>query len=245
MNKLTREDIDVLISLIKKYGKDVILSFIKSKPQMKKYLPYIAAAGITLGGAGLYNHIRNGIDNEGDNIENVSSNNPYGMSDNDYELFQRKVEALKNEMNRVLAYKNKSTDDILFNIENVVYLCYKYNFDLTLLVAMMQGETHFGTSNRSIRTGSVISIGQYDNKTVVTYNNQDECFEPYIKIVQRDYLDNGNKSVDDILADGKFVNHMGKRYASDPQYEKKIRRIRNGLIRNVPVLAEPYEKQNS
>ena len=231
MNKLTREDIDVLISLIKKYGKDVILSFIKSKPQMKKYLPYI--------------HIRNGIDNEGDNIENVSSNNPYGMSDNDYELFQRKVEALKNEMNRVLAYKNKSTDDILFNIENVVYLCYKYNFDLTLLVAMMQGETHFGTSNRSIRTGSVISIGQYDNKTVVTYNNQDECFEPYIKIVQRDYLDNGNKSVDDILADGKFVNHMGKRYASDPQYEKKIRRIRNSLIRNVPVLAEPYEKQNS
>ena len=63
--------------------------------------------------------------------------------------------------------------------------------------------------------------------------------------MQRDYLDNGNKSVGSILADGKFVNHMGKRYASDPQYEKKIRRIRNGLIRNVPVLAEPYEKQNS
>ena len=245
MDKITKEDIDVLISLIKKYGKDVILSFMKSKPQMKKYLPYIAAAGIALGGAGLHNHTRNNIDNGGDSIEIVKPSNPYGMSDNDYELFQRKVEALKNEMNRVLAYKNKSTNDILFNIENVVYLCYKYDFDLTLLVSMMQGESHFGTSNRSIKTGSVFSIGQYDNKTVVTYKNQDECFEPYIKIMQRDYLDNGNKSVGSILADGKFVNHMGKRYASDPQYEKKIRRIRNGLIKNVPVLAEPYEKQNS
>ena len=218
MDKITKEDIDVLISLIKKYGKDVILSFMESKPQMKKYLPYIAAAGIVLGGSGIYNHTRHNIDNEDDETEIVKPSNPYGMSDNNYELFQRKVEALKNEINRVLAYKNKSTDDIRFNIENVVYLCYKYDFDLTLLVAMMQGETHFGTSNRSIRTGSVISIGQYDNKTVVTYNNQDECFEPYIKIVQRDYLDNGNKSVDDILADGKFVNYMGKRYASDPRY---------------------------
>ena len=88
MDKITKEDIDVLISLIKKYGKDVILSFIKSKPQMKKYLPYIAAAGIVLGGSGIHNRTRHGIDNKVDNIEIVKPSNPYGMSDNDYELFQ-------------------------------------------------------------------------------------------------------------------------------------------------------------
>ena len=245
MEKIAKEDLREILKLIGKYGEDTLLSLIKAKPYLKKALPIVAAAGLSLGGSELYHHLKKQNETGTEKTETARYNNPYGMTDADYDLFQRKVEALKKEINRVLAYKNKSTNDIKFDIENVVYLCYKYDFDLTLLTAMMQGETHFGTSNRSIRTGSVISIGQYDDRTVVTYPSQDACFEPYIKIVQNDYLDNGNKSVDDILADGKFVNYLGNRYASDPNYEKKIRRIRNGLIKKVPVLAEPYEKTKS
>lgn len=242
MENITKEDLREILKLIGKYGEDALLSLIKAKPYMKKALPIVAAAGLSLGGSELYHHFKGQNDTETEKTETVQYNNPYGMTDADYDLFQRKVKALKREIDRVLAYKNKSTDDIKFDIENVVYLCYKYDFDLTLLTAMMQGESHFGTSKRATETGSVISIGQHDDRTVVTYPSQDACFEPYIKIVQNDYLDNGNKSVDDILADGKFVNYQGNRYASNPNYEKNIRQIRNRLIRTVPVLAEPYEK---
>jgi hypothetical protein len=59
-----------------------------------------------------------------------------------------------------------------------------------------------------------------------------------------DYLDDGNITVDNLLADGKFVNFDGKRYASDRRYERKLRNMRNTLIRNYPCLSNNIDPEN-
>ena len=49
------------------------------------------------------------------------------------------------------------------------------------------------------------------------------------------YLIDG-KTIYDLMTPGKFVNELGKRYAQDPNYENKIKSIRNRIIKMYPEL---------
>lgn len=249
MERISRKDRVLIEELIEKYGQEELLE----KLNKKRILPYAVAAGLAIGGIDGSNHLSNNQEvqevkpsNPYDIPENPYDmpENPYDMPEEDYELFKKKVDAAKAVMSDVLGKNGKSLDDITFDIENVMYLCYKYNFDEPLLLSQSQNESHFGTTPRAKRTGSVISIGQWDNKTVTTYPDQDSCFEPYIKIMQRDYLQNGKVSVDDLLKAGNFVNHLGMRFASNPHYERNVRVTRNKIIREHPELAQNYSTYN-
>ena len=232
MKTLSKKDKVLLEELIEKYGQEELLE----KLNMKSLLPYAIAAGLSIGGIAGIDYIQK----NNNSTEDVVPSNPYNMNNEDYELFKQKVNATNNLMDNVLKKNRKSLSDIAFNIENVIYLCYKHNFDLPLLLAQAQCESHFGTTPRAQRTGSVISIGQWDDKTVTTYPTQDECFEPYIKIMNRDYLQGGKVSVDNLLKSGNFVNSIGDRYASNPHYERDIRLTRNKIIKTYPELAQDY-----
>lgn len=150
--------------------------------------------------------------------------------------FEEKVNALKSYM--AMAAKNQNYDpkSIKISPEAMVAACMKTGFDLPLLIAQAHLESCFGLTPRARRTNSVFSVGSYDNgKDAATYRTQDECIMPYINLMNKNYL--VGKTVDDILKPGAFVNTDNKRYASNKDYEKLVKSIRNKIISKYPVLA--------
>ena len=83
----------------------------------------------------------------------------------------------------------------------------------------------------------MFSVGSYDNgKDVVTYDDPNDSVEDYISLINRKYIQDGMTLLD-LLTPGKFVNNIGKRYASDKGYEGKIKYLRNLIIKKFPELA--------
>ena len=85
----------------------------------------------------------------------------------------------------------------------------------------------------------MFSVGAYDNgKDVVKYSNQDASIVPHIKFIKKNYMLDGKKDVDQILQN--FVNHDGKRYASNKNYENDLTKTRNSIISKYPGLLNDY-----
>ena len=170
----------------------------------------------------------------GDNMLSAEmKNDALGMVDPN---FQEKVEALKEYM--AIAAKNQSfnPDNIQISPEKMIEACNKTGFDLPLLIAQAHLESCFGLTPRARRTNSVFSVGSYDSgKNACTYPTQDDSIEPYISLMQNNYI--GDRSVDDILKPGAFVNGQNKRYATDKNYERKVANIRNRIISKYPILS--------
>ena len=150
--------------------------------------------------------------------------------------FKEKVEALTAYMET--AAKNQKYDPkaILITPEAMIKACNQTNFDLPLLIAQAHLESCFGLTPRARRTNSVFSVGSYDSgKNAATYASQDACILPYINLMKNNYLK--DRSVDDLLKPGAFVNGENMRYASDKSYENKVKSIRNRIISKYPILA--------
>ena len=252
IQKISKDDGLLIERLVEKYGAERLLKEFNFKRDIK---PSLVAAGIAA--AGLVGaHLSQprtvikthggGFPQDAQEIEDdTKSNNPYGMSDADYELFNEKVDAVNSEIERSFNFKNIPMEDLKFDPEQLVYMCYLHNFDLPLAMAQLHVESRYGTGDRARRTNSMFSIGSYDSgKDVATYASQNDSIEPYIIIMQRDYLQDGDKSVSELLSDGGFVNHNGHRYASSPTYERDVRVTRNGIINRNPVLAQPFSTYN-
>lgn len=145
-------------------------------------------------------------------------------------LKKQKIEEINNLMCYVCELNGRDPETLELSAEHIVNMCEKYNFPLPLLLAQAHLESHFGTTNRAKRTNSVFSVGSYDDgRNVYKPSTQNESIENYIQTIQRYYLQ--DKSVDELLKNGGFVNYLGKRYASDKHYELKIRQTMNGLIK--------------
>ena len=228
-----RKDLNDLSMLVEKYGKNVLLyeGFGKNK------LAALIGAGLIAGSA-LFNN-PSSCTSQDDEIEIEAPNNPYGINNIDYENIMVKEQLVRKYISDVLAKHGKTLDDLRFNPDNLVLASYEHEYDLPLLLAQLQIESHFGTTRRAIRTNSMFSIGSYDNgKDVVKYNNQDASIVPYIKLIKKDYMLDGEKDVDQILQN--FVNRHGKRYASNPNYEYDLMRTRNSIISKYPGLLNDY-----
>jgi len=248
---ISKQDKILLEYLVERYGADGVINELNIP---KKLLPAIVAGGISIGGLGGTHLVNNLVNKHNDSVENPEEtvedtpSNPYNMSDEDYALFIEKAEAVKDEIDRVLAFRGMSSDDIDFDIENLVYNCYKYNFDLPLALAQLRCESHFGTTPRAKKTNSMFSIGAYDSgKNGTWYESMDDSIEPYILIMKRDFLQNGKRTVDAILNPGGFYRLFGARkarYARDPDYEDTLRSVRRGIIKRSPVLAQEYNSYN-
>ncbi len=120
------------------------------------------------------------------------------------------------------------------DIYNVIDMCYKHSFDIPLLMAQAQCESHWGTKGRARRTNSMFGVGAWDNgENKNIYEHVDDSVEPYILHVKNGYLRN-NKTVDELLEN--YVNYNNHRYASNKNYEKQIKLIRNNIINNSNVV---------
>lgn len=151
--------------------------------------------------------------------------------------FQEKVEACKKYMEYALKNQNYTLESTDLEPETLVRASIEKNFDLPFLMAVAHQESCFGATPRAQRTNSVFSEGCWDNGTNKTiYSDPNESVYGYIDLMNRSYIVNG-KSLLDLLAPGKFVNGIGKRYAKDVDYERKIKSLRNRILQKYPELA--------
>ena len=163
-------------------------------------------------------------------------------SENKYEeqvdtAFQEKVEACKKYLEYALKNQNYTLESTDLEPETLVRASIEKNFDLPFLMAVAHQESCFGATPRAQRTNSVFSEGCWDNGTNKTiYSDPNESVYGYIDLMNRSYIVNG-KSLLDLLVPGKFVNRIGKRYASDVNYERKIKSLRNRILQKYPELA--------
>ena len=145
-------------------------------------------------------------------------------------LRAQKIKEVENLMKFVAEKNGRDPKTIKLSAENIVNMCEKHNFSLPLLLAQAHLESHFGTTARARRTNSVFSVGSYDDgRNVYKPKTQDESVENYILTIKKYYL--ADKTLDELLSNGGFVNNRGQRYASDKKYEQKIRQTMNGLIK--------------
>ena len=150
--------------------------------------------------------------------------------------FPKKVEACRAYMEYALKSQNYTLDSTGLKPETLVRASIEKGFDLPFLMAVAHQESCFGATPRAQRTNSVFSEGLWDNgKNAVTYSDPNESVYGYIDLMNRSYIVNG-KTLFDLLAPGAFVNGIGKRYASDANYENKIKRLRNRIIKKYPEL---------
>ena len=231
MKKIAKIDEKELTILVEKYGAEQLLN----EGFNKKKLATLIGAGI-IAGSSLMDLPKNCTNREDNKIE---YNNPYGINNIDYENILNKEKLVKEYISDILSKHGKTLSDLRFNPDNLVLASYQYEYDLPLLLAQLQIESHFGTTERARRTNSMFSIGSYDDgRDVVKYADQDSSIIPFIKIIKRDYLLNGEKEFDQLLQN--FINYNGHRYASNPNYENDLIKTRNSIIRKYPGLVNDY-----
>ena len=113
-----------------------------------------------------------------------------------------------------------TTDDIVQPIEEY-YRETGRVVPVELLLAQMQAEGAFNpTDGGRSKINNPMNIGEYDDKTVATFDSTKEGISAYVRILDRDYLNQGEIKVDTLLQN--FVNKDGNRYASDESYEQKV-----------------------
>lgn len=242
--KMLNEDYRVLKRLIAEYGEAEVINEMRFP---KNIISKVAGAGLLAGSlmglAGLNNDNK-----ETPNIEQTKPSkpsNPYGMSDSEYSLFKDRVDAVRTEIERIFAIQHIDTSELAFDVEYLVKLCHDYDYDIPLLLAQARQESQFGTTPRARRHNSLFSVGAWDNgQNRAKYASQNDAIKHYIQSMLEDYLDGGNISVDELLSDGNFVNFNGKRYASDKKYERRLRSIRNTLLRTYPCLSNDINPEN-
>jgi hypothetical protein len=150
--------------------------------------------------------------------------------------YDLKIKAVEDYMTYALNNQGYSLNSTKLKPETFVEACETNGFDLPFVMAAAHLESCFGVTRRAKLTNSVFSEGSYDNgKNVVKYSDPNESVYGYIDLLQRAYLVRG-KTLSDLMIPGKFVNGIGKRYASDKDYEKKLKNVRDRIIRMYPDL---------
>ena len=107
----------------------------------------------------------------------------------------------------------------------VVEECEKYNVDIKFVLAQGEIESHFATKGIGGKLHNVFNVGVFDGltaeevKTTYKYDYPNQSIKPYLDLLHRRYL--VNKLEVDLM--DKYVDIDGKRYATDPTYETKLR----------------------
>jgi hypothetical protein len=132
--------------------------------------------------------------------------------------------------------------------ELFVTKCQEYNMDITFVLAQAVLESHLGTKGKAITTNSVFNVGALDDGRVLnSYKNPNESIEPFLELIQNEYLGD-KKQITDLLKDGGYKNLSGKRYATSRIYESQLRttivhiNMRSSISMYQNVMLLPDEK---
>lgn len=239
---MNNKDKIILEKLIDTYGVDVIFEDMKNRTTLKhKLLAASIALGLLPGIVGTGNYY---YDKEAERIEMAKDSAAKYIQKKQIEnqikkTRQEQVNAIADYMNKAINAQQKYKNPTGLTPEYILSCAQEYNYDIPLLLAQAHQESCFGITPRAQKTNSVFSVGSWDNgMNRNTYATQNESVPEYIELMQNDYL--SGKSIDDVLKSGNFVNYNGHRYARDPQYESKIRYLRNKIIKEYPVLKDAH-----
>ena len=135
-------------------------------------------------------------------------------------------------------YINSVANTAVLNGLIVVNKCIEYDIDLCFVLAQGEQESHFGTMGLARKTNSVFNVFAFDGKEYNEinkngkYEHPNDCVEPYLRLLKRDYLTEGKTEYD--LLDN-YVNKNGHRYASDENYEQRLTDKINKIRTNTDI----------
>ena len=120
----------------------------------------------------------------------------------------------------------------------IVDECEKYGVEICFVLAQAEIESHFGTKGLGSKFNNVFNVDVHDkvkgkkdmNKKYI-YNYPNESIEPYLQLLTNKYL--VNKLESDLLI--KYVDTNNSRYATDPDYEEKLRSKYNNIISSTNI----------
>lgn len=211
------------------------IDFNSLKRNIKKAILAGVAASVILGAVSRLN-VDDNTKHELEKIVQTEMAQDSTETQND-SIHQQKVEACRAYMEWAMKNQGYDWKTTKLTPEAIVTACEQNNFSIPFTIAIANLESCFGQTPRSKRTNSVFSVGSYDNgKDVCTYSNPDESIVPFIKLIKKDYLQNGEKELSDLLVPNQFVNMNGHRYAKNPKYEGQIKSIMNRIIKMYPIL---------
>lgn len=107
----------------------------------------------------------------------------------------------------------------------IVEECEKYNVDIKFVLAQGEIESHFATKGLGGKLNSVFNVGIFDEYTEkdiysnYKYDHPNQSIRPYLELLITRYL--CNKLEEDLMYN--YVDVNGNRYASDTNYESKLR----------------------
>jgi len=106
-----------------------------------------------------------------------------------------------------------------------------YTYPLDLLLTQGQMETKLGKTLKS--KNNFFNVGNTDAGDFKEYASPKESIMNYMDTMYDNYLYSGNRSVDDLLKPKNFINSSNQRYASDPDYEKKLATQRDFIKKKI------------
>ena len=138
-----------------------------------------------------------------------------------FENAERYRIARMNLAEEINIYLNKLGSD--FPVDTLINECLRRDkIDIAMTIAQGELESGMGTRGRALKTQSVWGVGAWDNadhSKSISYKNYSESLKAYINLIENRYMPADGTHVDLL---NEFVDLNGGRYASDPNYEKKL-----------------------
>ena len=109
------------------------------------------------------------------------------------------------------------TGDMMAQAAHNAYQKTMNTVPLELALSQGQFETGMGKQGRNPQTNP-FNVGEFDSGTKMTFPNTTAGVQAYYDLMAKDYL--RKKQMAELLQ--SFTNYRNQRYATDPNYEKKI-----------------------
>ena len=201
-----------------------------------KHFIILIIAALALIGWGIYQDIKINALRANHNTEYEKYSYPYDcMMEAELNYLEAKT-ALTRE---VQAYIDKVAPTSNVRGYAIVDECEKYNIDICFVLAQGEIESHFGTKGLGSKFNNVFNVdvhdkvkNQKDMKKKYVYKYPNESIEPYLQLLTTKYL--VNKLESDLLV--KYVDINGSRYATDINYEEKLRSKYNSIVDNTNIV---------
>lgn len=200
-----------------------------------KHFIILMIAALAFIGWGIYQDIKINALQANHNIEYEKYSYPYDcMMEAELNYLESKTTLTR----EVQAYIDKVASTSNVRGYAIVDECEKYNIDICFVLAQAEIESHFGTKGLGGKFNNVFNINVHDkvkgesnmNKKYI-YKYPNESIEPYLKLLIDNYL--VDKLETDLL--NKYINKNGLRYATDPDYEVKLKGKYNSIVENTNI----------
>lgn len=208
---------------IKTIGKEELESFLKKLGtyldkfgKSTKLFAFSSLVALMIGGGFDYDYLKNTLPDDVKQ-EITQSSTEQNILNKIYKDYKKKADKyLARDIFKGTPITGKMLADAALNAFNE----YGVLVPLELALAQGQWESRLGTdkTHRNPITNP-FSVGEYDTHTHMRFNSTKEGVEAYYNLMAKDYLK--YHDMDELL--DNFVNKNGDRYASDKEYEKKIK----------------------